>query len=53
MRTLRSFLIAATLAATSMIVFAPPADAVVCHEYSCCGDVVVLGKTILRIDGAT
>jgi hypothetical protein len=53
MRKLRNLLIAATLAATSMLAFAPPAHAVVCHEYSCCGDVVVLGKTILRIDCAT
>jgi hypothetical protein len=52
MKRIRAFLITATLAITSVVVFAPSAGAVLCNDHpgGCCEDVTVLGKTILHID---
>jgi hypothetical protein len=51
-RRLKTFIVAAVLALAAVPFAAAPAGAVVCHENpgSCCGEVKVLGKTILRID---
>ena len=51
MRKLRHALAALALVTGMMALTSSSyADPVVCHEYSCCSDVVVLGKTILNID---
>ena len=52
MKRLKTFLVATVLALAAVPFAAAPANAVVCHENpgSCCGDVTVLGKTILTIN---
>ncbi len=52
MRKLRVLLVGTVLALGTMPFTVAPAHAVVCHEdpHSCCGDVQVLGKTILHYD---
>jgi hypothetical protein len=52
MKKIRNLLIAVSLVWAGILAAAPPASAVVCIEdiNSCCGDVVILGKTIVSID---
>ena len=52
MRLVRSFLVVLALAIGAALLSPASASAAVCHDYlgGCCGDVEVLGKTILRID---
>ncbi len=51
MRGIRKLVLALTVALAAVPFAAAPASAVVCHEEpgSCCGDVKVLGKTIVTI----
>ena len=52
MRKMKVLLVATVLALGATPFMATPANAVVCHDEpgSCCGDVQVLGKTILHYD---
>lgn len=52
MRSFRVFLVTLALAIGAAFFSPASANAVVCHDYpgGCCGEVELLGKTILRID---